>query len=136
MGISLFFLCSWARKAAEAGESARQAVPPPAPLHVGDLGGAMVPSARRWKALVTVRVDDARHAPVPGAAVSGSWSSGGTSSSTTDAAGLCTLSSGALKKSVTFRVDTVSGAGFAYEPGANHDPDGDSDGTSLFVPRP
>jgi hypothetical protein len=40
------------------------------------------------------------------------------------------------KASVTFRVTSVTYPGAMYASGANHDPDGDSDGTSIVVARP
>jgi hypothetical protein len=35
--------------------------------------------------------------------------------------------------SVTFRIISVEKAGYPYNPAANHDPDGDSDGTVIVV---
>jgi hypothetical protein len=37
---------------------------------------------------------------------------------------------------VTFTVTDVSKAGMTYNPGANHDPDGDSNGTVIVVSKP
>jgi hypothetical protein len=37
---------------------------------------------------------------------------------------------------VSFSVDSVEIAGHAYSPGDNHDPDGDSDGTTISVSKP
>jgi hypothetical protein len=56
----------------------------------------------------------------------------------TDASGLCSLSYGVGTgtPSLTFIVDDVTHATLSYEAGANTDPDGDSDGTSITVYRP
>jgi hypothetical protein len=43
---------------------------------------------------------------------------------------------GERNPSATFTVDTVSHATITYDPSANSDPDGDSDGTSITVNRP
>ncbi len=34
------------------------------------------------------------------------------------------------------RITNVTKAGFTYDSGANHDPDGDSDGTTIVVVQP
>jgi hypothetical protein len=119
--------------------------PPPSgdpvpPVHVADLDGASAGAGPVWSAQATVLVVDSVGAPVEGARVDGSWTDGdGTTptSCTTDAAGTCSVSSSDLRKkvaTVTYRVTGI--AGFAYDPGANQDPDGDSDGTSLTIGKP
>jgi hypothetical protein len=77
--------------------------------------------------------------PVANATVSGSWSNGGTGSCATSDGGQCTVSkSGILKKtgSTTFTVVTVTHTTLTYKAADNHDPDGDSNGTSITVSRP
>jgi hypothetical protein len=37
---------------------------------------------------------------------------------------------------ITFTVTTIVATGRSYDPSRNHDPDGDSDGTSIVVTRP
>jgi serine protease AprX len=86
-------------------------------------------------------VHDANHNPVTDATVSGSWSGGysGSGECTTGSGGRCSVSSGYIwrgNSSTTFTVDSVTHATFTYEPANNHDPDGDSDGTSITVSRP
>jgi Tol biopolymer transport system component len=79
------------------------------------------------------------HGLLAHALVSGAWNDGSISSCTTNANGQCAVSrSGILKKtnSVSFTVTNVSRATFVYEPAANHDPDGDSNGTTVSVSRP
>ncbi len=68
---------------------------------------------------------------------SGSTKGGG--SCTTGASGWCTLIKSNLKSdttSVTFIVDNVTHATFSYNSGDNHDPDSDSDGTSIILLSP
>ncbi len=109
-------------------------------LHVGDLDGMPVINGGRWDALVTITVHNAGESPVSGATVNGSWSGGasGGASCVTNGAGQCTVTKNNLKNNVseiTFTVTGVSLTGATYNPGANHDPDGDSSGTSITVFR-
>jgi PKD repeat protein len=109
-------------------------------VHVGDLDGLSAPSPGRWEATVTIAVQDSSESAVTGALVEGAWSNGasGSDSCTTNASGQCSVTVSGLKKnvsSVTWTVtDVTSGVG-AYAPGDNHDPDGDSDGTTIVVPQ-
>jgi hypothetical protein len=87
-----------------------------------------------------VTVHDSNHAPVANATVSGSWSGGatGSASCTTDAAGRCSVTKGGIKKAqttVTFSVTGVGPASLNYSAGANHDSDGDSNGTAIVINR-
>jgi hypothetical protein len=77
---------------------------------------------------------------VSGAVVSFAWSGGyaGTGTCTTAAAGTCSASTGNMKNtktSVTFDVTNLAKSGATYDPGANQDPDGDSNGTRITVTR-
>jgi hypothetical protein len=116
--------------------------PPPANvLHVGDLDASASTSGRTWTAKVTIRIDSTTHGPLGGAVVSGQWSGGasGSASCTTKNNGTCTVQVsrlGSAVGSVTFTVTSVSRSGWTYDPAANHDPDGSSDGTSIVVLRP
>jgi subtilisin family serine protease len=119
--------------------------PTPGPtgsVHVGDLDGSAVQGSRnRWDATVKVVIHDQSHLPVAGMLISGSWSSGasGTSSCTTGASGSCTLTETGIKGnagSVVFTVDQVQGGSLTYQPGNNHDPDGDSGGTDITIAQP
>ncbi len=116
-------------------------------LHVGDLDGSSNPvydargRLKGWAAAVTVTVHDNNHQPVAGAAVSGTWSGGyaGSGSATTGSGGTCVISTGTIstkKTSATFTVNNVAKSGYTYTASANHDPDGDSTGTSLTVRKP
>jgi hypothetical protein len=115
--------------------------PPSDPLHCGDLDGTSANSGKYWKATVVVTIHDGNHDPVPNANVSIQWSGGasGTASGTTDANGRCTFVSGNLSKaapSAILSITGVSHANLTYSAEANHEPDGDSDGTSITVNRP
>ena len=111
-------------------------------MHVGDLDGASATAGRnRWQATVTVLVEDAGHNPLSGAIVGGAWSDGysGSAQCTTGTDGRCSISSGNIYRknnSTTFTVAGVQQASFTYDPTANHDPDGDSNGTSITVLKP
>jgi subtilisin family serine protease len=117
------------------------APPPVNVLHVGDLDATASASGRTWSAKVTIRIDSTTHGGLGSAVVSGQWSGGatGTASCTTKNNGTCTVQLSRLAAGVagvTFTVTSVSRSGWTYDAGANHDPDGSSDGTSILVPRP
>jgi hypothetical protein len=109
-------------------------------LHVGDLDGS-ASGSRIWQASVRVLVHDAAHNPVANVTVSGAWSHGasGSSQCVTGSDGNCTLTKGSLRRnvsSVTFTVQNLAKSGSTYNSSANHDPDGDSNGTMIIVSRP
>lgn len=122
-----------------AGGSPPPPPPPPQVLHVGDLDGASVPSgSSRWNATVTVAVHDAAHTPLAGATVTGSWGGGASATCVTNAAGTCSATRrfSNRRASATFTVTSVTLAGYTYAAASNHDPDGDSTGTSITIARP
>ena len=108
-------------------------------LHIADLDGSLADGNKNfWWASVTLTVHDQEHNPVAGASVSGAWSGGasGSGSCLTGAGGACSILSPKIstaQPSITFAVDGVTHPSLPYEPAANHDPDGDSDGTSVLV---
>lgn len=119
------------------------ATPPPgAIIHVGDLDGVAASQPNnRWGATVTITVHTAGEGPVSGATVNGSWSNGATGSAScvTNASGQCSVVKNSLRTStasVTFTVSSVTLAGNTYNAGANHDPDGSSNGTAIIVSKP
>ena len=94
-----------------------------------------------WNVTITIRVHDANEQPIVGGTVSGAWTAGvaGGTSCVTDAHGACTISAyqiGIKRSSVTFSVTNVALAGYQYLASANHDPEADSNGTSITVLRP
>lgn len=111
-------------------------------MHVGDLDGSSTNQGSSWTALVTITVHDASHNGVAGAVVSGTFVYNGNSvgkSCTTETSGACTVSlSGILKRysSVTFDVTGIDHSSLTYDATANHDPDIDSNGTSITVIKP
>jgi len=88
---------------------------------------------------VTIEVHDAAHQPMVDALVAGVWSDGTIDTCATGSAGWCRVGKSSLPKktaSVTFTIQTVTRyAYYTYAPAANHDPDGDSNGTKIVVSR-
>ncbi|HLC02874.1 MAG TPA: Ig-like domain-containing protein [Anaerolineales bacterium] len=115
---------------------------PTGTMHIGDLDGSTrTVGVKWWRAMVTVTVHDAGEAPVANASVNGTWSGGasGTGSCVTDGSGQCSLSSNNIANgagNATFAVTSVGNGSLTYDPGANHDPDGDSDGTAITILKP
>ncbi len=110
-------------------------------LHVGDLDSkARLAPSGNWRALVRVMVHDQDHVPLANATVTGTWSGGipGTNTCTTDSRGWCVVhrKMHGTMTSVSFTVDDVDLPGYLYVPGDNHDPDGDSDGTTIVIGKP
>ncbi len=110
-------------------------------IHVGDLDATKTRSWTSWSTRITVTVHDAQHKPVANAKVSGSWSAGATGSATctTNTAGQCTVSLSSLRTSVasvTLTVNNATATGYSYSASANHDPETDSNGTTIKVSRP
>lgn len=118
--------------------------PTPVPggtLHVGDLDGSAVSGGNNWIATVTITVHDASENPVAGAVVTGAWSAGtnGSGSCTTNTNGQCSITRSGIRNSsnsVTFTVTNVTKSGFSYNPATNHDPDSDSNGTTIIINKP
>ena len=109
--------------------------------HSGDLDGSSSSAGFYWSATVTIYVHDQAHGLVADATVSGTWSTGfsGESSCTTNAEGWCTVSRPIIlnwDSQVSFTVDDISHATLSYAPADNHDPDGDSDGTTITIAKP
>ena len=112
--------------------------PAGASLHVGDLDGSVKTGRRNWSVKLTVFVHDAAEGLLADAVVGGTWSGGvtGSGSCVTSRKGKCTVSSGNIANAqgaVTFTVDDLSLAGYGYQPGDTHDPDGESDGTAVTL---
>jgi len=111
-------------------------------MHVGDLDGVkdLKGTSGRWEVFVTVTIHDENCNPVANATVSGEWSGAttGTVSGSTGSDGTVTLSTGNMSggTEVTFTVTGVTHDILTYDGTANHEPDGDSDGTSITVLKP
>lgn len=111
-------------------------------VHMGDLDGWANPGSRnRWETSVSITVHDSNELSISGASVSGTWSGGvsGNDICVTDSNGQCVVIKGNIKNnvgSVSYSVADVSVTSFQYQSNANHDPDGDSDGTIITISRP
>jgi hypothetical protein len=112
--------------------------PPPATaMHVVDLDARIKRFGKhKWEASVTIRVEDDRGNAVKGVKAQGTWSKGKhplPTSCTTDGYGMCTVMVTGRKQHFprTFTVDTLLYETLTYDPSANNDVDGDSDGTSI-----
>jgi len=111
-------------------------------IHVADLDASSTRLRQgSWSARVTVAVHGADHQPAPGVQVSGTFEQGGQSlprSCTTDDRGVCPVDSGQFPSNegkATFTVTSASKAGLTYAPASNHDPDGDSNGTTINLAK-
>ena len=115
----------------------------PTTIHVGDLDGASTKLGKgTWSAQVTVLIYDGGENPLVGAVVTGTFTQNGSiaipASCITLAGGTCVLDSGQLPKksgNAAFTVDDVSLEGHDYQSSNNHDPDGDSDGTTIALSK-
>jgi serine protease AprX len=111
---------------------------PSAGVHVGDIDGVGANWYYWWAAVVTITVHDEAEQAVAGATVTVSWDGSVAQTCVTSTAGTCTLSRW-FSRSVVSTVAVVTNVAVpdrAYVPGANHDPDGSSDGTTIRVSRP
>ena len=119
--------------------------PTPTPaddIHVGDLDYTSEKLSKgNWKAVVTITVHDVGGGLVAGAEVTGDFSQKGAVVAsgvmcTTAADGTCTADSGQFPsksgKDTSYTVTAVSYI-VSYDAGANHDPDGESDGTTIDI---
>lgn len=111
----------------------------PSTLHSGDVDATAAKQKNTWTAAVTIAAHGSTHALVSGATIRGSWSTGPTGSCTTTATGRCTLTGPQMARkvgSIIFTVTAIVATGRSYDATLNHDPDGDSNGTSIVVKRP
>jgi hypothetical protein len=110
-------------------------------IHSGDLDGKKTDANRgRWNAVVYITVHDENEQAVDGVLVTGFWSTGASGSDQcttgTTGPGQCEIVKRNLKNnvsSVTFTVSDLNGSGSSYDGIANHDPDRDSDGTTIII---
>ena len=107
------------------------------PAHVGDIDGVANRQGAQWGATVTIEVHGENHSPLANVRVSGSLAHGAMGECITAANGRCAIQFGGLPKqarSTSFSVVSVSQPG-SYKSEKNHDPDGDSNGTTIVVRR-
>ncbi len=107
-------------------------------MHIGDLDGGSRNARTRWFGGTFVTAHDQNHAPLAGVAITFDFPGSGSHTCTTDATGKCrvlTLAADSVP-SLTFTVTGAVKSGYTYDAGANHDPDGDSNGTSITVNQP
>lgn len=117
--------------------------PPPGPaVHVGDIDVSMTlrGSSRgrdQYSYTLGIVVHDDQHQPVSGAVIRFETGNGLIASCTTGSTGRCSgFGTVSVKKNQrTFSVTVLSVSG-SYLPSANHDPDGDSNGTQIVVVLP
>ncbi len=90
-------------------------------VHISTLDASSAPRKGGWTATVTVSVADGGGLPAGSAAVSGSWSNGGSGGCTTGASGSCSFTTNMNKKtrSATYSVTDVTASGHTYDAGAN-----------------
>jgi len=122
----------------------------PGSVHVHDLDDLSQKLAKgAWKGVVNVVVRDSTEDSVTGFTVTGTFSQNGWSASYTcidggssDADGLvngvCRFDSGQFPSNngnASFTVMSVTVDGYTYDNSSNHDPDGDSDGTTIQLSK-
>ena len=114
---------------------------PGATMHIANLDGSSeMRDNGRWNATVTVTLHDQFDSPVSAATVDGGWSTGanGSGSCTTDVFGTCSITKKNISgnsPSVTFTVTNATHS-HTYDQSTNHDPDADSDGTTIVIFEP
>jgi subtilase family serine protease len=116
-------------------------VSPPS-VHAGNIAATAVSNGSSWAASVEITVHDSRHNLVDGVVVRGSWGGPNVGECVTGSggvAGKCTITYSPIPNTtflVSFAVTSLTCTGYVYKPASNHDPDGSSNGTTVFVRRP
>ena len=113
--------------------------PPPVSIHIGDLDGSTDNWQKTWNASAAIEVHTAAHGAVGGITITGSWDDGTAASCWTDSSGRCVIPKYNIPRkasAVTFTITAAVGTSFAYGAAANHDADGDSNGTVIRIRRP
>ena len=106
--------------------------------HIGNLEGSSTIVKNKWTATIEVQVHDNLETPVANATVTGNFTSGTTGSEacTTASNGLCLIEKDGIRagiEQVEFTITDITHSSLVYNSAANHDLDGDSDGTSITV---
>lgn len=120
--------------------------PPPTSemVHIGDLDGDAIVgpgNGSKWNVDVTVTAHLLTEEAASGVTVIGVWgvAASGNGSCTTASDGTCIIGKNNLRDTpATFTVTDIQDASgvSVYDPMANHDPDGDSTGTTISVDQP
>ncbi|MEZ4708516.1 MAG: hypothetical protein R3A44_15010 [Caldilineaceae bacterium] len=108
-----------------------------ATMHIGQLSIISLPDEvrQKWRASVTVVLEDQNHIPVPNVAVSGYWSGSafGAEICMTDVAGTCQFSKNnmnfrkvARQGVAYFTIDNIAHSALVYAPAASHNVDDDA----------
>jgi hypothetical protein len=109
------------------------------PVHVGDLDNQSINNGARWIARVNIQIHHAAtEQAVTGATVTVNLQGIGSRTCVTDSFGACRVQVSVpdTRPQVRFTVTNVSAAGYTYDAAGNHDPDGDSNGTTIVVLQP
>lgn len=109
-------------------------------MHVSDLDAAVQNNGRTWLAQVGVTASMQNGQPLAGARVHGWWTyeNGRVEhvECMTDAQGSCTLATNEIRKrqgKVIFEVRDIVANQMVYNPQANTDPDGDTNGSEVLI---
>jgi serine protease AprX len=110
-------------------------------VHVADLDQTGTSQGSTWTGIVTITVHDEFGLPVSGTTVTGSFLGGvsGTDTCQTGADGTCQISKPGIPNSrprIFFFIDDLDHPTLTYDPAANGDPDGDSNGSVITIFRP
>ena len=105
-------------------------------MSVKDLDAVKTLKKSNWSVTVTITVKDANGNLVSGVKVDGKFNTTAVSC-TTGANGQCSVTATFKNtvSSVTYSVTNLTATGYSYDAGANSDPDGDSNGTSITVAK-
>lgn len=114
----------------------------PPSVHVGNLDGAAASNGNTWTATVAITVHDWHHTPLNGVTVSGSWNGSGQTvqcvTGSGGTTGICSVVLASIPNSTrfaSFAVSNLAYPGYVYKSSMNHDPDGSSNGFSIYVQR-
>ncbi|MDH3825023.1 MAG: hypothetical protein OES14_04455, partial [Nitrosopumilus sp.] len=137
-GDSVTYMVKASNSAGDAADSnIPSGVTTPLFIHVGDLDSTITGN-KNLVAKATTTVHDSFDLPVSGVLVEGLWDDGispNSATCTTDGTGQCTMNKNTKETSITFTVTSLSLPGLDYSAAANHDPDGDSDGTTIIITK-
>jgi serine protease AprX len=111
--------------------------PAAASVHVGDLDGSRSTSKSTWSATVMITTHAATHMGVSNVTVYGKWSTDTSAvSCVTGSKGTCSITKSGISTgttSVVFSVSDMTATNLVYDATMNHDPESDSNGTSITV---